>query len=92
LPARRKSQKSKSRNSSVGPKPSSRFSHHGDPVWSGCALTTTFLLCSSWERASVSAKAGISVLNAVVGFEPSKVSFWVNVPWIAVPFDVISLT
>jgi len=31
-------------------------------------------------------------LNAVVGFEPAKVSFWVNVPWIAVPLDVIYLT
>ena len=38
----------------------------------------------------VSAKAGISVLNAVVGFEPAYRSFCVNVPWIAVPFDVIS--
>jgi hypothetical protein len=75
LPARRKSQKSKRRKRSVGPNPSSRFSHHGDPVCSGCALTTTFLLCSSWERASVSAKAGISVLTAVVGFEPWTVCF-----------------
>jgi hypothetical protein len=40
----------------------------------------------------VSAKVGISVLNRFVGFEPSNVSFWVNVPWIAVPFEVISLT
>ena len=40
----------------------------------------------------MSAKVGISVLKWVVGFEPAYVSFWVNVPWIAVPFDVISLT
>ena len=76
----------------MGPKPTSRFSHHGVPVCSGCALTTTALLCNSCERAFVSAKVGISVLKWVVAFEPLYVSFWVNVPWIAVPLDVISLT
>jgi hypothetical protein len=40
----------------------------------------------------LSAKAGISVLKRVVGFEPAYESFSVNVPWIAVPFDVISFT
>ena len=38
------------------------------------------------------AKAGISVLNCVVGFDPLYCSFCVNVPWIAVPFEVICLT
>ena len=40
----------------------------------------------------MSANAGISVRKRVVGFASSYVSFCVNVPWIAVPFDVISLT
>ena len=64
----------------MGPNPSSRFSHHGDPVCSGCALTTTFFFCSNCERASVLAKVGTSVLNRVVGFEPLYDSFCVNVP------------
>ena len=38
------------------------------------------------------ANAGISVRNLVVGFESWKRTFFVNVPWIAVPFDVISST
>ena len=40
----------------------------------------------------MSAKAGISVLNAVVAFEPAYVVGFLNVPWIAVPFEVISAT
>ena len=40
----------------------------------------------------MSANAGISVRKRVVGFEPAYRSFCVNVPWIAVPFEVISLT
>ena len=31
-------------------------------------------------------------MKRVDGFEPLYDSFWVNVPWIAVPFDVIDLT
>ena len=38
------------------------------------------------------AKAGISVLNSVVGFEPAYDSFFVKMPWTAVPFDEISFT
>ena len=55
----------------VGPKPRSRLSHQGAPVSSGCALTTTPFCSSRSESASVSANAGISVLNFVVGFAPS---------------------
>ncbi len=54
---------------SVGPKPSSRFSHHGAPVSSGCALTTTPFDCNRWASWFWSAKAGISVLNFVVACE-----------------------
>ena len=76
----------------VGPKPRSRFCHHGAPVSSGSAFTMTPCCCSSCESASLSAKAGISVLKFVVGFESAYVWVCLNVPWIAVPFDVISLT
>ncbi len=57
--------------SSVGPKPTRRFSHHGAPVSSGFALTTTPFFCRSDESASVFANAGISVWNCVVFFEPA---------------------
>jgi hypothetical protein len=40
----------------------------------------------------LSANAGISVAKRVVGFDPAYRSGWVNVPWTAVPFDVISFT
>ncbi len=69
LPARRTAKKISPTKRSVGPKPTSRLSHHGAPVSSGCALTTTFFCCSSLESAFVSAKAGISVLKRVVGFD-----------------------
>ena len=48
----------------------SRLSHHGAPVSSGSALTTTPFCSSSCESAIVSANAGISVWKRVVGFEP----------------------
>ena len=38
------------------------------------------------------ANAGISVRNRVVGFESSKVTSFLNVPWMSVPLDVISST
>jgi hypothetical protein len=76
----------------VGPKPRSRFCHHGSPVSRGCALTTTSFSWSSWESALLSANAGTSVSKSVVGFDAPYLSFSVNVPWIAVPFEVISLT
>jgi hypothetical protein len=38
------------------------------------------------------ANAGISVRKRVVGFELPYLIFCVNVPWIAVPLDVIDLT
>ena len=44
------------------------------------------------QRASLSANAGISVRKSVLGFDPAYDSFWSNVPWIAVPFDVIEAT
>jgi hypothetical protein len=47
---------------------------------------------SRLDRASLLANAGISVRKSVVGFEPAYDSFCVNVPWTAVPFEVISLT
>ncbi len=56
---------------SVGPNPTSRLSHHGEPVSSGCALTTTFFFWSSDESASVFANAGISVWKSFVFFEPA---------------------
>ena len=92
LPARRISQKSRKMNRSVGPKPSSRFSHHGAPVSSGSALTVTLLSCSTCESSSVLANAGISVLKRVVGLAPSKLTLFLKVPWMSVPFDVISST
>src|SRR5438067_5754612 len=92
FPALRISQKSNTRNRIVGPNPSSRFCHHGAPVSSGSAFTTTPLLWRSCESALLSANAGISVRNRVVGFAFPYRSFCVNVPWIAVPFDVISST
>jgi hypothetical protein len=92
LPARRISQNKRKMKRIVGPKPSSRFCHHGAPESSGCALTTTAFRCSSSDSASLSANAGISVWKRVVGFDPAYGSFLVKVPWIAVPLDVISLT
>ena len=76
----------------VGPKKRSRLCHQGEPVWRGCALTTTPLLWRSFESSSLLAKAGISVLKRSLGFESLCCSFCLNVPWIAVPFEVISLT
>ena len=71
LPARRISQKSSRTNRIVGPKPSSRLCHHGDPVSSGWALTTTPFFCSRFESASLLANAGTSVRKRVVGFDPA---------------------
>jgi hypothetical protein len=59
---------------------------------SGCALTTTWCCPSSLESALLFAKAGTSVRKRVVGFLPWNEIFFVNVPWIAVPFEVISFT
>ena len=70
LPARRISQNSRKRKRSVGPKPSSRFCHHGAPVSSGSAFTTTPFCWSRRDSALLSANAGISVRKSVVGFEP----------------------
>ena len=56
---------------SVGPKPSSRLSHHATLPVSGLALTTTLFDSSRFESAFVSANAGISVLKLVDGFEPA---------------------
>ena len=92
FPARRISQKSRKMKRRVGPNPSNRLCHQGEPVSRGCALTTTRFCCSRCESASVSANAGISVRKRVVGFESAYRSFRVKVPWIAVPFEVISLT
>jgi hypothetical protein len=61
-------------------------------VSSGCALTTTPFFWSRAESALLFAKAGISVRKRVVGFDFAYCSFCVNVPWIAVPFEVISFT
>ena len=77
---------------SVGPKNSRRLCHHGDPVSSGFALTITPLLWRSFESEVLSANVGISVRNRVVGLESLYVSASLNVPWIAVPLDVMSLT
>ena len=76
----------------VGPKPRSKFCHHGAPLSSGCAFTTTRFSWSSRDSALLSAKAGISVRKRSVGFDPAYCCFCVKVPWIAVPFEVISLT
>ena len=69
LPARREIQTRSPTSRMVGPKPIRRLSHQGAPVWSGSALITTCLLCSSRESSSVFAKAGTSVLKRVVGFD-----------------------
>ena len=79
-------------NRIVGPKPNSSVCHHGAPVSSGSALTVTSFSWSSWESSSVSANAGISVRNRVVGFDSSKASSFSNVPWMSVPLEVISST
>src|SRR3954471_9092846 len=76
----------------VGPKPTSRLSHHGAPVPSGGGLTRAPFFSSSGESASVWAKVGIPVLKRVVGFEPAYRSATVNVPCTAVPFEVIDAT
>ncbi len=54
----------------VGPKPTRIVSHHGVPVSSGCAFSVTPFCSSSRVSSSPLAKAGISVLKRVVGFEP----------------------
>jgi hypothetical protein len=79
-------------NRIVGPNPSNRFCHHGAPVSSGSAFTTTPLLCSSFESWSVFANAGISVRKFVVGFSSLYFVASLKAPWIAVPFDVMSFT
>jgi hypothetical protein len=48
----------------VGPKPSSRFCHHGG-VWSGEVALTTAPCCSSCVRRVGSEKVGWTVANAV---------------------------
>ena len=92
LRARRNSQRSRRTNRIVGPKPNSSVCHHRAPVSSGSALTVTSFSWRSRESSSVSANAGISVRNRVVGSESSYVSSFVNVPWTSVPLDVISST
>src|SRR6187399_1542329 len=77
---------------SVGPKNRRKLCHHGDPVSSGLALTMTPLLWRSFESELLSANAGISVWKRVVGLESLYVSGSLNVPWIAVPLDVMSFT
>ena len=74
-------QKSRSRKRIVGPKPSSRLSHHGPPVSSGSALTTTPFARSSRDNSAVSANAGISVANRIAAAPPvgERVS-WRNTP------------
>ena len=78
--------------SSVGPKPSSRFSQRGAPLSSGWALTTTPFVCSRWASWSVSANSGISVLTFVVGLALRYRSGCLSVAWIAVPLEVIATT
>src|SRR5262245_33919537 len=92
FPARRIRKKRSATKRIVGPKKRSRLCHQGEPVSSGCALTTTPLLWRSFESASLSANAGISVLNRSDGFESRYCCFSKNSPWIAVPFDVIDFT
>jgi hypothetical protein len=69
LPALRISQNRRKTNRIVGPNPSSRFCHQGALTSSGCALTTMPSFCSSAESSFSFAKAGISVLKRVVGFD-----------------------
>src|SRR5579862_239211 len=76
----------------VGPKPTRRLSHHGAPVSSGFALTTTLWFCRRSDSAFVFANAGISVWNSLVFFEPAYCSAIVNVPCTAVPFVVMDAT
>jgi hypothetical protein len=92
FPARRIRKKSSATKRIVGPKKRRRLCHQGDPVSSGCALTMTPLLWRSFESASLSANAGISVLKRSLGLESLYCSFCLNVPWMAVPFDVMSFT
>ena len=91
FPARRISQNSRKTNRIVGTTPTSRLCHQGGPRSSGSAFTTTPLRSSNVASASVSANAGISVLNRV-GFLSSNGTGSVNAPWIAVPLEVISFT
>ena len=87
LPARRIAKKIRPTNRSVGPKPTRRFSHHGAPVSSGCALTTTCLLLEQLrERVGVGERRNLRLerrrrLRALVALGV------LNVPWIAVPFE-----
>jgi hypothetical protein len=92
LPARRSSRKSSPRKSSVGPNPTRIVSHHGVPVSSGWAFSTTLLVSSRRDRALVSANAGTSVWNRVVGAPWLKLVGVLKVPWMAVPTEVISAT
>ena len=55
-------------------------------------MTTTAFRWSNAASSSLFANAGISVLNRVVGFLSSNCTGCVNVPWIAVPFEVMSFT
>src|SRR6266571_3603768 len=75
---RRISQNRSPRKSTVGPKLTRMFSHHGAAVSSGTAFTTTRLRCRSCASAFVSANDGTSVLNLVVDFEPEYDSGRVN--------------
>src|SRR5262249_35406929 len=60
---RRKNQTRSSNRRIVGPKPNRRLSHHGAPVSSGTALTTTPFCSNKRERSFVLANDGISVEN-----------------------------
>ena len=71
----------------------SRLSHQGGPASSGSALTTTPFRWRSCESALVSANAGISVLKLGRRLRLARTSAGrLNVPWIAVPFEVIDAT
>ena len=76
----------------VGRKLMSKLCHKGGPESSGSALTTTPFRWRSCASALVSANAGTSVLNLVVGFDFAYDCGHLNVPWIDVPFEVIAAT
>ena len=78
---------------SVGPNPTSRLSHHGALVVSGFALTTTLLPLEQLRRApSCRRTPGSRSGTASTPSTRRSLGLLSNVPWIAVPFEVIEAT
>ena len=77
----------------VGPKPSSRFSHHGHAARERLGVDDDALrLEQVRERLRVGERRDLGLEARSRPSSPRSSSAFLNVPWIAVPFEVIETT